>query len=117
MANNLYYFRNYELAGKLYERAEELSLEAFSPTDLAFYCDVLAKDRNYGKALPICFEQEQSSARCKANTLATQQTIAGIYKGQGNWSKVAGILGRLCSVSQAIKFLKDTWFMAKERAN
>jgi hypothetical protein len=89
IANYLYYFRNYELAGKLYERAEEISLKAFSPTDLAVYCDFFAKNRNYGNALPICFEQEQSSARCKDKTLATRQTITGIYKGQGNWSKVA----------------------------
>ncbi|MEE8298264.1 MAG: DUF2723 domain-containing protein, partial [Thermodesulfobacteriota bacterium] len=89
LANNLYYFKNYELARKFYERGGELSLAAFSSTDLTVFCDLLARTKDYDRALPICINQEQSSAQCESNTIATRQTIAGIYIEHGNWPKVA----------------------------
>jgi hypothetical protein len=89
IANNLYYFRNYEMARRLYGRAEELSLGDFSRTDLAVFCDTLARTRNYDRALQICIQGEHASAPCEVNTVKTQHTIAGIYKEQGNWGKVA----------------------------
>jgi len=89
VANNLHYFRNYELASKFYGRAQDLSVEAFSSRDLAIYCNILGRGRNYEKALPICIKQEQSSAPCEDNTVKTQHTIANIYKEQRNWPKVA----------------------------
>jgi len=89
LANNLYYFTNYELARKFYERAEELSLQAFSLSDLALYCNILADARSYDKALGICVRQEKSSAPCEGRNVKTKQTIADIYKEQGNWPKVA----------------------------
>jgi len=88
-ANNLYFFKNHKLARTLYERAEELSLQAFSPTHLAVYCHLLANARNYDKALGICIRQEQASVRCEPNTLSTKQTIAAIYREKGDWPKVA----------------------------
>jgi len=89
LANNLYYFKNYELARMFYERGGELSLAAFSSTDLTVFCDLLARTKDYDRALPICINQEQSSAQCESNTIATRQTIAGIYIEHGNWPKVA----------------------------
>jgi len=89
IANNLYYFKNYELARTFSERAEQLSLEAFSSTDLAVYCNTLARASNYKKALGICIRQEQSAAPCEGNTVITRLLIAGMYKEQGNWPKVA----------------------------
>jgi len=38
LANNVYYLGNHDLARTFYERADELSLEAFSATDLAVFC-------------------------------------------------------------------------------
>jgi hypothetical protein len=116
IANNLYYFRNFELAGLFYERGAELSVEAFSATDLAVFCDVLVRARNYEKALPICMRQEQISAPCKANTLATQQTIATIYKEQGNWSKVADYSRKIIRCQQNHKTARRYLEMASERA-
>ena len=89
MANNLYFFKNYELARIFYERAEELSSEAFSPTDLAVFCNILANERKDDKALRICIRQEQSSTPCEVNTVKSQERIAGIYKEKGNWPLVA----------------------------
>ena len=89
VANNLHYFRNYDLASTFYERAQELSVEAFSSRDLAVYCNILGRGRNYEKALPICIKQEQTSAPCEDNTVKTQQTITNIYKERQNWRKVA----------------------------
>ncbi|MEE9239174.1 MAG: DUF2723 domain-containing protein, partial [Thermodesulfobacteriota bacterium] len=73
LADNVYYSKNYDLSRKFYERAERLSLEAFSPTDLAVFCYILAREEDYEKALPICMDQEQSSAPCEGNTIATRQ--------------------------------------------
>jgi len=89
LANNLYYFKNYDLATTFYERAEQLSLQALSPTDLGFYCNILANARNYDKALGICIRREQSLPPCEGTIVKTEQTIAGIYEEQGNWPKVA----------------------------
>lgn len=89
VANNLHYFRNYDLASTFYERAQELSVEAFSSRDLAVYCNILGRKRNYEKALPICIKQEQTSSQCEDNTVKTQQTITNIYKERHNWRKVA----------------------------
>jgi len=89
LAKNLYYFQNYELARKFYEHAEELSLQAFSGTDLAVFCHVLAKAGSHHKALGICLLQERSSPPCEVNTVKTQLTIADIYQSQENWPKVA----------------------------
>ena len=89
MANNLYFFKNYELAGKFYERAEKLSWAAFSRKDLAFYCLSLANGKNHDKALEICIRHEREPAkRCDPNKLKTQRTIQEIYKKQGNLAKV-----------------------------
>jgi len=89
LANNLYYFHNYDLARTFYELAEKLSPGAFDPTDLAVYCNLLTNARNYGKALVICMRQEQSAAPCEQNTINTRQTVAAIYKDQKDWPKVA----------------------------
>ena len=89
LANNLYYFNNYDLARMLYERAEELSLQALSPSDLTLYCNILADARSYDKALGICIRQENSLPPCEGRNVKTKQTIAGIYKEQSNWPKVA----------------------------
>ncbi len=65
-------------------------MESFSPKDLAFFCYSLANAKNYDKALEIWIHWEkQFSAPCEVNTVKTQHTIAGIYKEQGNWGKVA----------------------------
>jgi tetratricopeptide (TPR) repeat protein len=117
IANNLYFFKNYELAKQFYERGEEISLEAFSPTDLAVFCDVLAREDDYDRALLICLEQEQSSAPCKANTLTTRQTIAGIYKEQGNWLKVAEYSRKIIQCQPNHKIAQRYLVLANERAN
>lgn len=95
VANNLYYFKNYGLARKFYERAEELSLESFRPTDLAVFCHTLTEMMDYDKALAICTRQERSSAPCEVNTVKTRQTIASIYHRQRNWLKVAEYAGKI----------------------
>jgi len=89
LANSMYYDKNDELAEKFFERAEELSLHEFSPRDLAIFCHILSKAKNYDKALGICIRQEQSSPPCEVNTVKTRQRIADIYKVEGNWPKVA----------------------------
>jgi len=89
LANNLYFFKNYELAKSFYERADELSLDAFSPTDLAVYCNLLTNAKDFDKALGICTRQEQRSHPCDDNTVTTRQTIASIYWSKGDWSKVS----------------------------
>jgi len=88
LANNLYFYKNYELSQAFYDRAEQLSPKAFSSTDLSVYCSLLANDGNYDKALGICMRQEQSSSPCAVNTVSTRQTIAAIHKEKENWSKV-----------------------------
>ncbi|MFQ5981643.1 MAG: hypothetical protein ACE5OZ_26150, partial [Candidatus Heimdallarchaeota archaeon] len=89
MANNLYFFKNYELAEQFYERAENLSWAAFSRKDLAFYCLSLANGKNHDKALEICIRHEREPVkRCDPNILKTQRTIREIYKKQGNLAKV-----------------------------
>ncbi len=89
VANNLYFFKNYELAGKFYERAKELSSAAFSPKDLAFFCYSLTNVKEYDKALEICIRHEREpTKRCDPNKLKTQRTIQEIYKKQGNLAKV-----------------------------
>jgi len=88
LANNLYFFKNYELAKSFYQRAEQLSLDAFSPTDLAVYCNLLANSKDFDKVLGICTRQEQRSRPCDNNTVTTRQTIASIYWAKGEWSKV-----------------------------
>ena len=89
LAKNLYFFQNYELARQFYERAEKLSLQAFSGRDLAVFCHILTKAKSYDKALGICLRQERSSPPCEVNTVKTRLTIADIYQSQGNWPKVA----------------------------
>jgi len=118
MANNIYYFKNYELAGKFYGRAQELSLSAFSRKDLAFYCLSLANAKNYDKALEICIHwEDQFSVLCEANTIKTHQTIAGIYKEQGNWSKVAEYARKILQCQPKHKIAQRYLVLAKERAN
>ena len=117
IANNLYYFKNYELAKQFYERGEEISLETFSPTDLAVFCDILAREEDYDRALRICMRQERISAPCKANTLKTRQTIAGIYKEQGNWLKVAEYSRKIIQCQPNHKVAQRYLVLAKERAN
>ncbi len=60
LANNLHYFKQYGLSRQLYERAGELSLEAFNSRDRSLYCGILGSGKKYEKALPICIDQEQS---------------------------------------------------------
>lgn len=88
VANNLYYFQNYDLARQFYERAEELSSGSFAATDLAVFCHILASGGHHERALVVCRRQEESSAPCEENTVKTRETIAGIYKEQGDWRKV-----------------------------
>ena len=89
MANNLYFYKNYELAETFYERAENLSWAAFSRKDLAFFCLSLANGKNHDKALEICIRHEREPAKkCDPNKLKTQRTIREIYKKQGNLAKV-----------------------------
>ena len=89
VANNLYFYKNYELAQTFYERAEKLAPKALSPIDLAVYCNLLANQRDFDKALGVCVRGERSSPPCADNTLNTQQTIAAIYKEKKTWPKVA----------------------------
>ena len=89
LANNLYFFQNYKLSRSFYERADQLSPQAFSSTDLAVYCNLLANAKDFDKALGICSLQERRSRPCDNNTVTTRQTIAGIYRKQGQWPKVA----------------------------
>jgi len=118
MANNLYYFKNYDLAGKFYERAEELSVASFSRKDLAFFCLSLAYGENYDKALGICIRwEEQFSARCEGNTIKTRETIAGIYKEQGNWSKVAEYARKILQCQPDHNVARRYLMMATEKAN
>jgi len=95
LANNVYYLGNHDLARTFYERADELSLEAFSATDLAVFCSLLANAGDYEKALGICIRQEQSTAPCEVNTIATRERIAGIYREQRKWIKVAEYSGKI----------------------
>ncbi|MEE8238984.1 MAG: DUF2723 domain-containing protein, partial [Nitrososphaerales archaeon] len=115
-ANNLYYFENYELARAFYERAEELSLQAFSPTDLAVFCSLLANTEDYDKALGVCMRQEQSSAPCEINTVKTQQTIAGISKEKGDWPKVAEYSGKILQCQPGHKVARGYLKLATERS-
>jgi tetratricopeptide (TPR) repeat protein len=118
MANNLYYFKNYDLAGKFYERAEELSVTALSRKDLAFFCLSLANGENYDKALGICIRwEEQFSARCEGNTIKTRQTIASIYKEQGDWSKVAEYARKILQCQPDHNVARRYLMMAIEKAN
>ena len=117
IANNLYYFKNVELAKRFYERAEKLSFQAFSSTDLAVYCDVLAKERNYEKALSVCIDQEQSAAPCKPNTIATRLTIAGIYKEKGDWRKVTEYSRKIIQCQPEHKIAQRYLKVATERTN
>ena len=118
MANNLYYFKNYDLAGKFFERAEELSVKAFSRKDLAFFCLSLANGENYDKALGICIRwEEQFSARCEGNTIKTQQSIAGIYKDQGNWGKVAEYSKKIIQCQPDHKIAQRYLRLATEKTN
>jgi len=116
-ANNLYYFKNYDVARNLYERAEELSLDAFRPTDLAMFCDILADAGSYDKALGICSRQEQSSAPCEMNTVKTRLIIARIYREQGNWPKVAEYSGKILQCQPDHKIAQDYLRMATGRGN
>ncbi len=117
LANNVYYLGNHDLARAFYERAGELSLEAFSATDLAVFCSLLASEGNYAKALPICIDQEQSSAPCEVNTIATRQTIARIYKHQANWPKVAEYSRKILQCQPDYKIAQSYLRMATERGN
>jgi len=116
LANNVYYLGNHDLARTFYERAEELSLEAFSSTHLAVYCNILASEGNYAKALPICIDQEQSSAPCEVNTIVTRQTIAGIYKDQANWPKVAEYSRKILQCQPDHKVARGYLKLATERS-
>jgi len=60
LANNLHYFKKYDLSRQFYERAGQLSLEAFNSRDRSLYCGILGSGKKYEKALPICIDQEQS---------------------------------------------------------
>ncbi len=117
LANNVYYLGNHDLARTFYERAEELSLEAFSSTDLAVFCSLRTKAGDYEKALGICIRQEQSTAPCEVNTIVTQQTIAGIYKVQGNWPKVAEYSGKILQCQPNHKIAQSYLRTATERGN
>ncbi|MEE8115284.1 MAG: DUF2723 domain-containing protein, partial [Nitrososphaerales archaeon] len=116
-ANNLYYFKNYGVARNLYERAEELSLDAFTPTDLAMFCDILADAGSYAKALGICRRHEQSSAPCEMNAVKSRVIIAGIYKEQGNWPKVAEYSRKILQCQPDYKVAQRYLRMATERGN
>jgi len=89
LANDLYFYENHDLAKSFYDRAEHLSAEAFSPTDLAVYCSLLGNARNYDRALVICMQQERSSSPCEDNTVKSRQTLAAIHKEKGQWHEVA----------------------------
>ncbi len=116
-ANNLYYYQNYALARKLYLRAEEVNLGSLSPTNLAVFCDVLAKAKNYEKALEICIRQEQSSPSCAANTVKTRETIAEIYTEQGNWPEIAKYSRKILECQPHNEIAQRYLMMAKDRAN
>jgi len=115
VASNLHYFEKYHLARTFYERAEQLSLEAFSSRDLAVYCNVLGNAGNYEKALPICMKQEQSSAPCEYTTGQTQETIINIYKAQRNWRKVAEYARKILQCRPDHKIAQSYLKMATER--
>ncbi|MFQ5853681.1 MAG: tetratricopeptide repeat protein, partial [Candidatus Binatia bacterium] len=117
LANNLYYLRNYDLARKFYEHAEEISIGDFSPTDLAVFCNILVRARDYERALPICIDHEQSSGPCKGNTIATRLTIARIYKEKRNWRKVAEYSEKIIQCQPNHKIARSYLMMATERAN
>ena len=89
VANNLYFYKNYDLARRFYHRADELSSDDFGSTDLAVYCNLLANAKDYDRALNICSRQEVTALPCAINTVNTRQTIAAIYKETKEWSKVA----------------------------
>jgi len=114
-AKNLYYFKNYELARIFYERAEELSLEAFSSTDLAVFCNLLANKRKDDEALRICIRQEQSSTPCDVNTVKSQERIAGIYKEKGNWPKVAAYSRKIIECQPNNKTVRRYLELATQR--
>ena len=118
MANNLYYFKNYDLAGDFYARAEGLSSEDFSPKDLAFFCYSLSNAKKYDKALPVCMRwEEQFSTPCDANTIKTQQTVAGIYKEKWNWGKVAEYSRKIIQCRPDHKVAQRYLKLAAERSN
>jgi len=117
LASNLFYFGNYELARKFYEHAEELSSQAFSPTDLAVFCYILARERNYEKALVMCIRQEQSSSACEVNTVKTQQTIFNIYRDQENWEKVAEYARKIIQCQPDHEIAQRYLKLATERIN
>jgi len=117
LAKNLYYFKNYELAIRFYERAEELSLQAFSGTDLAVFCNVLSKAKNYDKALGICIRQEQSSPPCEVNTVKTRLAIVDIYKSQGNWPKVTKYSRKILECQPNHQIAQRYLKLAAERSN
>ncbi len=118
MANNLYYFKNYDLAGDFYARAEGLSSEDFSPKDLAFFCYSLSDAKKYDKALPVCMRwEEQFSTPCDANTIKTQQTVAGIYKEQRNWGKVAEYSRKIIQCRPDHKVAQRYLKLATEKSN
>jgi len=89
LANNLYFFQNYRLASSFYGRAQQLDPDAFSSTDLAVYCNLLANAKDFNRALDVCLRQERTAAPCEENTVITRQTIAAIYKDKKDWRKVA----------------------------
>ena len=115
LAHNLHYFKNYDLARQFYERAEKLSLEAFSTIDLAIFCNLLAKDRNYDKALGICIRQEQSSDSCAINTIKTRQRIAAIYGERADWPKVVKYSRKILECQPNHKMAQRYLKLATER--
>jgi hypothetical protein len=117
IANNFYYFKQFDLAKNFYERADKLSLSSFSPTDLAVFCQILASASNYEKALSICMIHEQSTGQCEANTISTRQAIAGVYREQGNWPKVAEYSNKIIRCQPDNEIAQGYLKLAAERAN
>jgi hypothetical protein len=114
-ANNLYYFKNYELARRFYERSAEHWLGTFSGTDLAVFCSVLIKAKKYDKALGICVRQEQSSHPCHENTVKSRLAIVDIYTSQKNWPKVTEISRKILECDPGHKIAERYLEMAIQR--
>ena len=117
LANNLYFYENHKLARSFYDRAEQLSPEAFSPTDLAVYCSLLANAKDFDKALGVCTRQGQRSRPCDDNTVTTRQTIAAIYKEKGQWSKVSQYARKILECQPDHNAARSYLELAKQKDN
>ncbi len=117
VGKNLLQFKNRDLALRFFNRAEELSLRAFSPTDLTIYCSLLYNERKTDKALKICTVQEESSAPCSDHAIWAQENLAKIHRETGNWSEVAEYARKIIQCQPDHNVARRYLMMATERAN